>query len=81
MSSDDGDTLNPHPEWKLSLNDNGTFNIKAYSLGDRGLSGYGIFEIDQDGENFSCVEGDMWIQVQLYKLGLKDVVLAEARGE
>jgi hypothetical protein len=81
MSSDDGDTLNPHPEWKLSVNDNGTFNIKAYSLGDSGLSGYGVFEIDEDGENFSCVEGDMWIQVQLYKLGLKDVVLAEARGE
>jgi hypothetical protein len=81
MLSDNGDTLNPHPEWKLYKNDDGSFNIKAYSLGESGLSGYGVFTIDEDGENFSCVEGDMWIQVQLYKLGLKDIVLAEARGE
>jgi len=80
MLSDDGDTLNPHPEWKLYKNDDGSFNIKAYSLGESGLSGYGVFTIDDDGENFSCVEGDMWIQVQLYKLGYKDTVLEEARG-
>jgi hypothetical protein len=36
--------------------------------------------IDEDKENFTCVEGDMWIQVQLYKLGFKDTVLEEARG-
>jgi hypothetical protein len=81
MANDDGETLSSHPEWKLSRNEDGTFNIKAYSLGDSGLSGFGVFSIDEDGENFSCVEGDMWIQVQLYKLGLKDTVLSEARGE
>ena len=80
MENNSFDTANPHPEWKLSRNDDGTFSIKAYSLGDGGLSGYGTFSIDEDGENFSCVDGDMWIQVQLYKLGYKDTVLEEARG-
>lgn len=78
MSGDAGNILNPHPEWKLIRNDDGTFNIKAYSLGDAGLSGFGVFRIDDDGENFSCVDGDMWIQVQLYKLGMKEQVIKEA---
>ena len=80
MENDSFDIANPHPEWKLSKNSDGTFNIKAYSLGESGLSGYGTFSIDEDGENFSCVDGDMWIQVQLYKLGQKDRVLEEALG-
>jgi hypothetical protein len=69
-----------HPEWKLTRNSDGTFNINAYSLGDAKLTGYGTFKIDEDGENFSLIEGDLWIQIQLYKLGYKDTVLEEARG-
>ena len=69
-----------HPEWKLTRNDDGTFNINAYSLGDAKLTGFGTFKIDEDGENFSLISGDMWIQIQLYKLGFKDTVLEEARG-
>jgi hypothetical protein len=80
MENDSFDMVNPHPEWKLSKNSDGTFSIKAYSLGESGLSGFGTFKIDEDGENFSCVDGDMWIQVQLYKLGQKDRVLEEALG-
>lgn len=75
-------TGNPsaHPEWKLSRNDDGTFNITAYALGDAKMSGHGVFRIDDDGENFSLIEGDMWIQIQLYNLGYKETVLEEARG-
>ena len=69
-----------HPEWKLTRNDDGTFNINAYSLGDAKLTGFGTFKVDDDGENFSLVNGDMWIQIQLYKLGFKDTVLEEAKG-
>jgi hypothetical protein len=69
-----------HPEWKLTRNDDDTFNINAYSLGDAKLTGFGTFKVDEDGENFSLVDGDMWIQIQLYKLGYKDTVLEEARG-
>jgi hypothetical protein len=74
------DTLSAHPEWKLTRNDDDTFSITAYGLGDGKLSGHGVFKIDDDGENFSLVEGDMFIQVQLYRLGHKDTVLEEARG-
>ena len=81
MANEDGQTINPHPAWQLSRNLDGTFNIKAYSLGDSGLNGFGVFQIDEDGENFSCIDGDMFIQVQLYKLGYKDIVIAEAKGD
>lgn len=69
-----------HPEWKLTRNHDGTFTITAYSLGEAKLSGSGVFSIDEDGENFSLIEGDAFIAVQLYKLGQKDIVLEEARG-
>lgn len=80
MENNSIDLANPHPEWKLSRNPDGTFSIKAFALGDSKMSGFGTFVIDEDGENFSCVDGDMWIQVQLYKLGFKEAVLEEARG-
>lgn len=80
MAGTTPDTLSNHPEWKLTRNDDGTFNITAYSLGDANLSGFGVFKIDEDNENFSLVDGDMFIQVQLYRLGFKDTVLEEARG-
>lgn len=78
--TDESSDSSAHPEWKLTRNDDGTFNINAYSLGEANLSGYGTFKIDDDGDNFSLIEGDLWIQIQLYKLGFKDTVLAEAKG-
>jgi hypothetical protein len=78
MTSDDGDTLNPHPNWKLSRNQDGTFNITVYSLGESGMSGHALCRVDDDGENFSVLEGDMWIQIQLYKLGYRDEIVREA---
>lgn len=81
MSNDGGKTESTHPSWKLSRNQDGTFNITAYALGEGKLSGHAVCQIDDDGENFSVIDGDMWIQIQLYKMGYKDDVLAEARGE
>jgi len=80
MEGNSPDNLSDHPEWKLTRNDDGTFSINAYGLGDAKLTGFGTFKVDDDGENFSLVDGDMFIQVQLYRLGYKDTVLAEARG-
>jgi hypothetical protein len=77
VTSNDGGV---HPEWKLTRNMDGTFTITAFGLGDAKLSGSGVFSIDEDGENFSLVDGDAFIAVQLYKLGQKDIVLEEARG-
>lgn len=79
-SSGESSDSSAHPEWKLTRNDDGTFNINAYSLGDAKLTGFGTFKIDDDGENFSLVSGDLWIAIQLYKLGFKDTVLEEAKG-
>jgi hypothetical protein len=80
LSGTTPDTMSSHPEWKLTRNDDETFSITAYGLGEGKLSGHGKFSIDEDGENFSLIEGDMFVQVQLYRLGYKDAVLEEARG-
>lgn len=71
---------NGHPEWRLTHNPDGTFNINAYSLGEAKLTGFGKFKLDDDGENFSLIEGDLFVQLQLYKLGYKDAVIKEAKG-
>jgi hypothetical protein len=74
-------SMSNHPEWRLTRDRDapGMFTITAYALGDNKLSGVGTFRIDDDGENFSLVDGDMFIQVQLYKLGFRDDVIREAR--
>lgn len=79
MAGATAETLSGHPEWKLTHNDDDTFNITAYSLGEAKLTGFGKFKLDDDGDNFSIIDGDLFVQLQLYKLGYKDAVLAEAR--
>nr|DAW17402.1 MAG TPA: NlpE N-terminal domain [Caudoviricetes sp.] len=81
LSSNAVGKINDHPEWRITMNDDGTFNIDAYGLGENKLSGRGKFQIDEDGENFSLIDGEMFIQVQLYKLGYKDKVITEVRNE
>ena len=80
MAGDTPDRLNTHPEWKLTRNGDGTFSITAYSMGESKMSGHGVFKIDDDGENFSLIDGDLFLQIQLYKLGYKEEVLREANG-
>lgn len=70
-----GGVSNPHPEWHLVKRDDGLFTINVYDL--NGMTGSALFSIDEDGENFSVVEGDAWIQLQMYRMGYKDVVLEE----
>jgi len=66
-----------HPDWILTKLSNLTFEIQAISLGNTGLSGKAIFKIDDDQENFTAIDGDTWIQVQLYKLGYNEKVIEE----
>jgi hypothetical protein len=69
-----------HPDWILTKHQDGTFTIKATSLGDTGMSGMARFAIDDDGENFSYVDGDEWLQLQLYRLGYKEAVIEAYYG-
>jgi len=68
-----------HPDWMLTRFSDGSFQIEVVSLGDTGLSGSAVFKIDEDGENFTAVDGDAWIQVQLYRLGYRDAIMEEYR--
>lgn len=77
VTSNDGGV---HPEWKLTRNGDGTFNITAFGLGENKLSGEAMFRVDEDRENFTMIDGDNFVAIQLYKLGYKDDVLREAIG-
>jgi hypothetical protein len=73
----DGANNGDHPDWLLRRFEDGTFEVQALALGSGDLSGTAIFSVDEDGENFTALSGDLWIQVQLYKLGYKDKVMEE----
>lgn len=68
-----------HPDWLLTRYSDDSFEIQVMSLGDTGLSGSAMFRIDEDGENFTAFDGDLWIQVQLYRLGYKEAIMEEYR--
>ncbi len=68
-----------HPDWMLTRFSDGSFEVQVMSLGDTGLSGSAIFTIDEDGDNFTAIDGDLWVQVQLYRLGYKDAIMEEYR--
>lgn len=69
-----------HPDWTLNKHQDRSFTVKVSSLGETGLSGAARFTIDEDGENFSIVSGDEWLQLQLYRLGYKEAILEAYYG-
>lgn len=69
-----------HPEWLVEVHDDNQFTIRAFALGEQKLSGEGLFRVDEDGENFTQIDGDGFIQIQMYRLGLVEKVLEEVRG-
>lgn len=69
-----------HPEWLVEVHDDDQFTIRAFALGDQKLSGEGLFRIDEDGLGFTQIDGDSFIQIQMYRLGLVEQVLEEVRG-
>jgi hypothetical protein len=74
------EAMENHPEWLVEVHDTDRFTIKAFALGEQKLSGEGLFTVDEDGENFTQIDGDSFIQVQMYRLGLVEQVLEEVRG-
>lgn len=69
-----------HPDWTLTKHQDKSFTVKVSSLGDTGLSGAARFFIDEDGENFTVIDGDEWLQMQLYRLGYKEAILEAYYG-
>lgn len=70
-------------QWRLFVNDNEdnpeieTFDIQVYSLGESGVSGRATFTLDEDGQNITAIDGDLWISIQLYKLDLVNEIVKE----
>ena len=70
-----------HPDWIMTKNDNGSFSVQVMSLADTGLSGNATFTIDDDGENFTAIDGDLWMQMQLYRAGYRDAIIEEYNAQ
>lgn len=68
-------------KWLIVRNNDGSFLLNAYSWGEQGLSGSGIFTIDDDGKNITQVDGDGWIQIQAYRLGFVEKIIGELSVE
>lgn len=66
-------------QWAVVGRDGDTFTLVAYSLGGNG-TGTAMFEIDDDGKNITVIEGDFWIGMQLYRLGLVEDVMEVVNG-
>lgn len=68
-------------QWRLFVNEteDGTesFDIQVYSLGESGVSGRATFTLDEDGQNITAIDGDLWISIQLYKLDLVNEIVKE----
>jgi hypothetical protein len=68
-----------HPDWLLTPLGGDRFRLEVFSIGDTGLSGSAVCVLDEDGENFTVLEGDLWIQVQMYRLGYHRQVVLECK--
>ena len=69
-----------HPDWLLTRLDDERFTIEVFSIGDTGLSGKAVCVLDGDGENFTVIDGDLWVQVQMYRLGYHKQAVREFIG-
>jgi len=66
-----------HPDWFMNKNVDGSFTVQVMSLADTGLSGTATFVVDDDGENFTAIDGDVWMQMQLYRVGYAKEIMEE----
>lgn len=66
-------------QWLIDSVDGNRFTISVYNIDGR--NGSATCEIDEDGVNFTAIDGDLWIAIQLYRLGFKDDIIKEVNGE
>lgn len=63
------------PSWRVQSLDDGRFELKVIAFGQDRMNGKAVFELDEDGENITAVEGDFWLQSAVYREGIVKEVL------
>jgi|TARA_R110000822_G_scaffold51230_1_gene133248 hypothetical protein len=64
------------PSWRVrSLDDPNTFELKVVAFGQDRQTGLAVFEVDEDGENITAVDGDFWLQSAVYREGIVEEIL------
>lgn len=53
--------------------------VRVVAFGPDKLTGEATFDIDEDGQNITVTDGDFWLQSLLYKEGIVEEVIANAR--
>ena len=64
------------PSWRvISLDDPNTFELKVIAFGQDRQNGVAVFEVDEDGENITAIDGDFWLQSVVYREGIVEEIL------
>ena len=64
------------PSWQVkAIDDSESFELKVVAFGQDKQSGSAVFEVDEDGENITAIDGDFWLQSAVYREGIVQEVL------
>lgn len=66
------------PSWRSALHGDDLV-VRVVAFGPDKLTGEATFAIDEDGENITATDGDFWLQSLLYREGIVEEVIANAR--
>lgn len=66
--------------WELKPIGAGEFELRVWGLGDDRRSGIAVIVPDDDGKNFTAVDGDLWVASLVYRSGLAEDITKEIHG-
>jgi hypothetical protein len=71
--------VTPKASWRSELHPNGSLVVRVIAFGEDKQTGEATFTIDEDGENITVTDGDLWLQSVLYREGIVKEVINNAR--
>lgn len=73
------DDVEAPPAWRVTKGPDGYHAIRVVAFGPDRVTGEATFTIDEDGENITVTDGDLWLQSVIYREGIVKEVVARAR--
>jgi len=66
--------------WKIAALEDGSYYLQVWNLGDDKRTGETTITLDEDGVNFTAIDGDLWVATLVYRLALVQEIMKEIRG-
>lgn len=70
--------VTPQASWRSALHGDDLV-VRVIAFGPDKQTGEATFKIDDDGQNITVTDGDFWMQSLLYREGIVEEVIANAR--